>query len=134
MNEEEKQALQTEILDTLVAIEKLQLKRKSLLKEASLLGIIALGIMGIGAYGSVQEWTEFPIFQGAIAAGGILLAIAFRPLQQCKQQIDLYEKKLSELETWLKKNNLEYKADVRVSRNQKGDYVVQKSIKLATIK
>lgn len=134
MNEEEKQAIQIEILNTLVDIKKLQLTRKSLLKEASVLGIIALGIMGVGAYGSMERWTDFPIFQAAIAAGGILLAIAFRPLQQCKGEIDLYEKKLSELESLLKKNNLEYKADVRVSRDSKGEYVVQKSIKLGTIK
>jgi hypothetical protein len=134
MNEEEKQTIQIEILNTLVDIKKLQLTRKSLLKEASVLGIIALAIMGAGAYGSMERWTDFPIFQASIAAGGILLAIAFRPLQQCKGEIDLYEKKLSELESLLKKNNLEYKADVRVSRDSKGEYVVQKSIKLGTIK
>ncbi|MGH1388175.1 hypothetical protein [Kordia sp.] len=130
----DKETISTELLDTLVVLEKLKLKRKSLLKQASLLIIIALVIIGLGAYGSNAEWTNFPIFQATIAAGGILLAIAFRPIQQCKNQMDIEEKKLQELESLLKKDNLEYKADVRVSFDDKGEYVVQKNIKLISIK
>ncbi len=132
-NEVDTSLISTELLDVLVTIEKLQKKRKSLLKEASILGIIALIIIGVGAYGSIAEWTEFPIFQGTIAAGGILLAIAFRPLQQCKKEIDIHEKKALELHELLKNNNLDYTADIRVSYDEKGEYVVKKSIKLFTI-
>ncbi|AXG71184.1 hypothetical protein KORDIASMS9_03440 [Kordia sp. SMS9] len=133
MNTQENERISTKLLDTLVIIEKLKLKRKKLLKEASVLGIIAIIIIGVGAYGSIAEWTAFPIFQGAIAAGGILLAIAFRPLQRCKKEIDIHEKKALELHELLKNNNLDYKADIRVSYDEKGEYVVKKSIKLFSI-
>jgi len=134
MKKEDKDLISNDVLDTLVVLEKLQLKRRSLLKQASLLGVIAIVIIGLGAYGSYAEWTNFPIFQAVIAAGAILLAIAFRPIQQCKDEIHLTEKKLRELESLLKKDNLEYEADVHVSRDSKGEYVVKKSIKLITIK
>lgn len=134
MKIEGKDLISAELLNTLVVLEKLKLKRKSLFKEASLLGIVALVIIGLGAYGSIAEWTEFPILQATIAAGGILLAIAFRPIQQCKNQMNIEEKKLQELESLLKKDNLEYKADVHVSRDDTGEYVVKKNIKLISIK
>ncbi|MCH2193088.1 hypothetical protein [Kordia sp.] len=134
MEKEDKEYFSVEVLNNLVEIEKLKLKQRELLIKGSTLGIIALAIIGLGAYGSSAEWTTFPIFQATIAAGGILLAIAFRPIQQCKKQIDIHEKKLRELESLLKKNNLEYTADVQVSRDQKGAYIVKKSIKLITIK
>ena len=134
MDAQESERISANILDTLVMIEKLKLKRKNLLKQASLLVIIAFVIIGLGVYGSVAEWTEFPIFQASIAAGGILLAIAFRPIQQYKNQMNIEEKKLQELESLLKKDNLDYKADVHVLRDKKEEFVVEKSIKLITLK
>ncbi|WP_298520928.1 hypothetical protein [uncultured Kordia sp.] len=104
---ENKESISIEIDNESTILKKLKLKQKSLFKQASTLGIIALGVIGFGAYASFSEWVEFPIFQAAIGAGGILLAIAFRPVQQCKKQIDIHEKKLRELESLLKKNNLE---------------------------
>ncbi|MFK7747782.1 MAG: hypothetical protein AB8B65_05305 [Kordia sp.] len=134
MKKEDQERISTELLDTLVVLEKLKLKPKSLFKQASLLGFAAIIIIGLGAYGSVSEWTDFPILQAAIAAGGILLALAFRPIQKHKKEIDLTRKKQRTLEALLKEDNLEYKADVQVSLDSKGKYVVKKNIKLITIK
>ncbi|MEM6719663.1 MAG: hypothetical protein AAF611_10130 [Bacteroidota bacterium] len=102
-------------------------------KDAGILGIIAIVVIGVGAYGSLEEWTAFPIFQAAIALGGILLALAFRPLQRVSKQLEKHKKALQELESLLKKDNLEYTTDVRVSRDQKGEYIIKKSIKLTTV-
>ena len=126
--------IEKELLEVHVTLAKLKLARKSILKDASILGIIAIVIIALGAYGSISEWTEFPIFQAAIAAGGILLAIAFRPLQQYKKEFAAAEEKRKDLETILKKDNLDYKADVRVTRNAKGEFDIKKNIKLVVIK
>ncbi len=126
--------LQEEILTVHVDLAKLKLARKDILNEASILGIIAIVIIVFGAYGSISEWTEFPIFQAAIAAGGILLAIAFRPLQHYKKELAAAEEKRKDLETILKKDNLECKVDVRVTRDAKGEFDIKKSIKLVTSK
>ena len=92
-----------DILDIFVTIEKLKLKQKSLLKQGVTIVIIAIVVIGVGVYGSFSEWTTFPILQAAIAAGAILLGIAFRPMQRCKNQLNLAEKKLRELQSLLKK-------------------------------
>lgn len=134
LHEDEKESVKEDILHSLIHIEKLNLKQKSLFKEASTLGIIALIVIGVGVYGSFSEWLEFPIFQGAIAAGGILLAIAFRPLQQCKDAIAAHRRQLQESELIFKENDLDYSADVRVTRLANGEYDVKKSIKLITVK
>jgi hypothetical protein len=126
----DKEQISTEILDVLVAIEKLRLKQKKMLKEAIPLSLIGLVIIIVGAYARASDWTTFPIFQAAIVAGGILLAIAFRPLQRCKSQLNQNEKRLQELESFLKKGNFDYTASVSLSKDEKGTLDVKKSIKL----
>ncbi|MBC8754903.1 hypothetical protein H2O64_09495 [Kordia sp. YSTF-M3] len=126
--------LKEEVLAVHVELETLKLARKGILKDAAVLGTIAIIVILVGLYAQSVEWTEFPIFQATIAAGGILLAIAFRPLQHYKKQLAAAEEKQKDLETILKKDNLEYKADVRITRDVKGVFDIKKSIKLFTIK
>lgn len=126
--------LEKELLEVHVTLAKLKLARKSILKDAAILGIIAIVIIALAAFGSISEWTEFPIFQAAIAAGGILLAIAFRPLQQYTQEFAATEEKRKDLEMILKKDHLEYEVDVRVRRDKKGEFDIKKNIKIVTIK
>ncbi|QHI34965.1 hypothetical protein IMCC3317_03110 [Kordia antarctica] len=126
--------ISAELLAVHVTLEKLKLARKSILRDALILGVIAIILMLVGAYGSIARWTNFPIFPATIFAGGILLAIAFRPLQQYKNELASAEETRNELQTILKNNHLDYKVDVRVTRDSEGEYVIKKSIKLVTIK
>jgi hypothetical protein len=126
----EKEQLSEDILAAFVAIEKLKWQQKKLLKEAIPLSLIALVIIVVGAYGRASQWTSFPIFQAAIVAGGILMAMAFRPLQKCKSQLNTNEKRLQELESLLKKGNFDYTANVSISEDTKGVIDIKKSIQL----
>jgi hypothetical protein len=126
--------IEKELLEVHVTLEKLKLTRKGILKDAGILGTIALVVILAGLYTQSVEWTEFPILQATIAAGGILLAIAFRPLQHYKNELAAAEEKRKELQAILKKDNLEYEADVRVTRDAKGELDIKQSIKLFMIK
>jgi hypothetical protein len=122
------------LLEIHVELETLKITRKYTLKDAAVLGFIAVAVMLFGLYTQVAEWTAYPIFPTTIFAGGILLAIAFRPLQQYKNELAAAEEERKDLETILKKDNLEYKADVRITRDVKGELDIKKSIKLFMIK
>ena len=127
-------AIEKELLEVHVTIEKLKIAREGILKSAALLGIIAFVIVLVGVYAQFIELIEFPIFPATIFAGGILLAIAFRPLQQYKKELAVAEEKRKELHAILKKDNLDYKADVSVTQDAEGEFEIKKSIKLFTIK
>jgi len=103
------------------------------LRDGKILGAIAIILMLVGAYGSIAQWTNFPIFPATIFTGGILLAIAFRPLQEYKNELASAEEKRKELETILTKDNLGYKANVRITEDAEGELDIKKSIKLFTL-
>ncbi|WP_298420774.1 hypothetical protein [uncultured Kordia sp.] len=76
--------LKDELLDILVELEKLKIVRKGILKDAAIIGCIGFGVILVGFYIQYAEWTEYPVIPFLIFAGGVILAVALRPLQQFK--------------------------------------------------
>ena len=131
---DQEETLKEQLLEVHVELEKLKLVRKELLKEAILFISITIVIILLGLYIRSTEWTQFPIFPAAIAAGAILLGIGLRPLQHYKSQFAEAEEKRETLGNVLNENNLKYTADVQVSKNIKGEYDIKKSIKFFRVK
>ncbi|WP_420573345.1 hypothetical protein [Kordia sp.] len=126
------ETLKEHLLDAHVELEKLALIRNSIFKEAAICGVIAVACFVFGFYAESAEWTNFPVFPGAIFVGSVLLALGIRPLQNYKNQLATAEEKRKGLHELLKQENLDYKVDIRVTRDAKGEFDVKKSIKLVT--
>ncbi|WP_046756753.1 hypothetical protein [Kordia jejudonensis] len=125
--------IKDELLEILVELEKLKIIRKGILKDAAIIGFIGVSVILFGLYVHYAEWTAYPVIPFLIFAGGVLLAVALRPLQRYKKDFERAEKRCTALTAKLKKENLGYKADVNVSRNEQGAFDVEKSIEINTL-
>ncbi|WP_430408310.1 hypothetical protein [Kordia sp.] len=121
--------LQEQLLETHITLEKLKIVRKGILKDAAIIGSIGLFIILIGIYIQYAEWTEYPVIPFLIFVGGVFLAVALRPVQRFKKEQNEAEETRKNLQTLLKKDNLDYKAVVQVTKNDKGDFDVEKKYK-----
>ncbi|EDP96464.1 hypothetical protein U8527_10150 [Kordia algicida OT-1] len=133
-NKNQIQETTEQLLETHVTLEKLKLLRKDLVKEAFTFVGIALLVIIIGWIARAMQWTEFPILPGAITLCAILLALGLRPLQNYKENVASAKTKQLGLEASLKEAHITYEIDVHVTKNFKGEFDVQKSIKLVTSK
>lgn len=133
-NKHQIEIITEELLETLVTLEKLKLVRKDLLKEAAVFVIIAVIVAFFGWFARFKEWTAFPVFQGGIFVFGILLAVGLRPLQQYKKEVSTAEAERATLEVVLEENNLIYDVDVRVTRDDAGEFDIKKRINIVSNK
>ncbi len=129
----EEEYVKEELLEILVELEKLKIVRKGILKDAAIIGSIGVAVILFGLYVQYAEWTEYPIIPFLIFAGGVVLAVALRPLQRYKNDVEIAEKKRASFENTLKKDNFSYKADIQVTKNDKGEFDVKKSIQIFRI-